>query len=133
MILGQYDALTWKQFRGLYYTKCIPPSYRIKIENEFWNLCQGTRTVEEYDRLFNHPSWYATEHVNTDTKKANRFRLGLYSEIAASLATHDELTYAQVLSKDLNIEVRLPEEDRKPSPNKPKWEATSKGQSSNPD
>ncbi|XP_057775306.1 uncharacterized protein LOC130994278 [Salvia miltiorrhiza] len=125
-----FEAMTWDEFKEAYLTRYITLSFRHKRENEVWKLRQGNCSVEEYDRTFNQLARYAPAHVDTDAKRAERFRQGLRPEIGVPLSTHDTLTYAQALSKALNAEAQLPKEERRQE--KRKWEGP-QGQSSNQD
>ncbi|XP_057787140.1 uncharacterized protein LOC131004467 [Salvia miltiorrhiza] len=113
MTQAQKDTLTWEGFKEKLFEKFIPECYRQKRQNEFWNLRQGKSTVTEYDRAFNRLSRYYPQLVDTDEKKADRFRKGLRPEIAVSLASQGTLTYAQSLTRALNIETLLPKEREK--------------------
>ncbi|XP_057797811.1 uncharacterized protein LOC131013791 [Salvia miltiorrhiza] len=123
-----FETMTWDEFKEAYLTRYITLSFRHKRENEVWKLRQGNCSVEEYDRAFNQLARYAPAHVDTDAKRAEQFRQGLRPEIGVPLSTHDTLTYAQALSKALNAEAQLPEEERRQE--KRKWEGP-QGQSSN--
>ncbi|XP_057775066.1 uncharacterized protein LOC130994046 [Salvia miltiorrhiza] len=100
----QWEIFTWEYFKNELYEKYIPGCYRQKKQNEFWNLKQGAGTVTEYGRAFNQLSRFAPLLVDTDEKRAKKFRNGLRHEISISLASQGGLTYAQTLSRALTIE-----------------------------
>ncbi|XP_057789782.1 uncharacterized protein LOC131006622 [Salvia miltiorrhiza] len=132
MTRAQKDTLTWESFKEKLFEKFIPECYRQKRQNEFWNLKQGKNTVTKYDHEFNRLSRYYPQLVDTDEKKADKFRKGLHPDIAISLVSQGTLTYAQSLTRALNIESLLPKErEKKPiqqfdgNREKRKWEAES--------
>ncbi|XP_057791109.1 uncharacterized protein LOC131008233 [Salvia miltiorrhiza] len=87
----QWENFTWEDFKNELYEKYIPGCYRQKKQNEFWNLKQRAGTVTEYDRAFNQLSRYAPLLVDTDEKRAEKFRNGLRHEISISLASQGAL------------------------------------------
>lgn len=130
-------ALTWDAFKTTFFEKYVPKSYRHQKESEFWNLRQGAKTVTEYDRIFNQLSRYAPTLVDTDEKRAERFRQGLRPVIGMPLASHGKLTYAEALSRALGIEAAMPKESNKPSGgqgtnNKRRWEDRNSNQGKKP-
>ncbi|XP_057803508.1 uncharacterized protein LOC131018819 [Salvia miltiorrhiza] len=106
----QLEDLTWKKFKAKLFEKYIPECYRQEKQNEFLNLRQRNMTVTEYDRAFNQLFRYAPHLVDTDEKRAKKFRNGLHYEISISLASQGGLTYAQTLNRALTIESLLPKE-----------------------
>ncbi|XP_057775451.1 uncharacterized protein LOC130994424 [Salvia miltiorrhiza] len=113
MTEDQWENFTWEDFKNELYEKYILGCCRQKKQNEFWNLKQRVGTVTEYDRAFNQLSRYAPLLVDTDEKRAEKFRNGLRHEISISLASQGGLTYAQILSRALTIESLLPKEKGK--------------------
>ena len=49
--------------------------------NEFLALTQGTRTVLQYEQVFNHLCQYTGYHADSDAKKQDHFRRGLNTKI----------------------------------------------------
>ncbi|XP_042027265.1 uncharacterized protein LOC121774459 [Salvia splendens] len=99
----QLDALTWEDFKEELYDKYIPRSYRKAKEAEFYNLKLGRMTVTEYDRALCDMSRYAPEQVNTDEKMSEKFCAGLRHEIRMALACRGRLSYAESLSRALDV------------------------------
>ncbi|KAL1533106.1 hypothetical protein AAHA92_33038 [Salvia divinorum] len=110
MTRERLDALTWENFKEEVYDKYIPRSYRKAKEVEFYNLKQGRMTVTEYDRALCDTSRYASEQVNTDEKMAEKFCAGLRHEIRMALASLGRLSYAESLSRALDVEEAMPPE-----------------------
>ncbi|KAL1531254.1 hypothetical protein AAHA92_33952 [Salvia divinorum] len=92
------------------YDKYILRSYRKAKEVEFYNLKQGRMTVTEYDHALCDTSRYAPEQVNTDEKMAEKFCVGLRHEIRMALASRGRLSYAESLSRALDVEEAMPRE-----------------------
>ncbi|XP_057802860.1 uncharacterized protein LOC131018160 [Salvia miltiorrhiza] len=116
LTLVQMENFTWEQFKVGLYDKYIPKSYRKKKDAEFYNLQQGKMTVTEYDRIFCDLSRYAPTQVDTDQKMSEKFCSGLRPEIRMTLAGHEGLTYADALSRALDIEAAMPIERVIPIP-----------------
>ncbi|KAL1549165.1 hypothetical protein AAHA92_17299 [Salvia divinorum] len=110
MTREQLDAMTWENFKEEVYDKYILRSYRKAKEVEFYNLKQGRMTVTEYDRALCDTSRYASEQVNTDEKMAEKFCAGLRHEIRMALASLGRLSYAESLSRALDVEEAMPRE-----------------------
>jgi hypothetical protein len=47
---------------------------------------QGGRSVHDYSKLFNHPTQYAPDQVDTDDKKKDRFVIGLSTKLQERMA-----------------------------------------------
>lgn len=43
----------WKTFCGEFNTKYFPPEAYDRLEGDFFDLCQGEKTVREYEAEFN--------------------------------------------------------------------------------
>ncbi|KAL1534042.1 hypothetical protein AAHA92_31446 [Salvia divinorum] len=104
------ERLSCENFKEEVYDKYIPRSYRKAKEVEFCNLKQGRMTVTEYDRVLCDTSRYAQEQVNTDEKMAEKFCAGLRHEIRMALASLGRLSYAESLSRALDMEEAMPRE-----------------------
>src|SRR3954466_7891145 len=78
---------------------------------KFCNLTQGRRTIDEYNREFNRLARYATEEVSTDSKKQERFRRGLNSELRRELNLHDFATFQVLVNKAIKAEDMIPSGD----------------------
>src|SRR3954468_20397866 len=79
----------WNEFCTAFREHHIPKGLMDRKREEFRNLTQGRRTVDEYSREFNRLARYATEEVSTDSKKQERFRHGLNSGLRRELNLHD--------------------------------------------
>lgn len=69
--------VTWIQFKEAFLKKYYPSTTRSRKKNEFLNLKQGSRSIDEYEREFIRLSRFAPELVDTETKKIERFIMGL--------------------------------------------------------
>ena len=80
-------TITWEEFTDEFRRYHIPEgTMRLKAD-EFRNLKQGTKTVNEYIHQFIELSRYAPEEVNTDMKKQNLFKKGLNAELSTTQST----------------------------------------------
>jgi hypothetical protein len=91
---------------------------------EFLHLQQGSSSVYEYSKKFNHLSQYGTYQADTDEKKMSCFRQGLNPMLHEHLTlfwgcTLNELVSASIEQEDV-CRARLEEERKKrhlPGPN----------------
>ncbi|CAA0810321.1 Unknown protein, partial [Striga hermonthica] len=98
------DQLTWDQLKGILEAKYYPRHFLERMEREFYDLLQGDRSVEEYEREFARKSTIARHLVDTDDKKASRFRNGLTRDHRVLVASHGYLTYAETVERAQQIE-----------------------------
>src|SRR4051812_22484016 len=80
---------TWNEFCTAFREHHIPKGLMNHNREEFCNLTQGRRTVDEYNREFNPLACYALEEVSTDSKKQERFHRGLNTGLRRQLNLHD--------------------------------------------
>lgn len=73
------------------------------MENEFYNLKQGGMTVIEYERRFNQLSRSAPQLVDTEDKKARKFKRGLRANIRNIISGHGEMTFAETFRRAQEI------------------------------
>jgi hypothetical protein len=59
----------WVEFRNAFHTHHIPACVMRRKYQEFIDLKQGGRSVNDYSKLFNYLAQYAPEQVDTDEKK----------------------------------------------------------------
>ncbi|KAL6520008.1 hypothetical protein OROHE_017151 [Orobanche hederae] len=97
-------ALTWDRFKEIVMEQYYPQHYREKMEREFWNLEQGGMTVEEYERKFNQISFFVEHMVDTDRKRALKFRGGLRPSIRHIVAGHGVLPYTETVFRAQEVE-----------------------------
>ena len=114
MTREQLDETTWEQFKNEFYNKYVPLDYRKEKEVKFCNLRRGPMSVTDYDRMLCDKSRYAPEQVDTDEKRATKFRAGLRHEIRMALVSHGRLTYPESLREALYVESTLAKEEPAP-------------------
>src|ERR1041385_6548530 len=95
---------TWEEFCTSFHEHHIPKGLMDRKREEFCNLTQGRRTVDEFSREFNQLSRYATEEVSTDSKKQEKFRRGLNSGLRRELNLHDFATFQVLVNKAIKAE-----------------------------
>jgi hypothetical protein len=86
------------QFTTAFRGKYIPPDLMAMKVGEFMKLTQGTRTFTEYLLAFNNLSHYATEFVDTETKKIASFKRGLSPKMLKSMGTSTRTTFNDFVS-----------------------------------
>src|SRR4051812_45390427 len=90
---------SWEEFCTSFREHHIPNGLIDRKREEFCNLPQGIRTIDEFRREFNRLARYATEEVSTDSKKQERFRRGLNSGRRRELNLHDFATFHVLVNK----------------------------------
>ncbi|CAA0811027.1 Unknown protein, partial [Striga hermonthica] len=101
---GELANLTWERMNEVVLEKYYPQSYRISMEREFWDLRQGTGTVEEYEQSFTRMSAFAPHLVDTELKKATKFRDGLHPTLRMHLTIHGNLLYGETVILAIQLE-----------------------------
>jgi hypothetical protein len=71
----------WVEFRDAFHTHYIPVGVMRKKRQEFMDPKQGGRSVHDYSKQFNHLAQYASDQVDTDVKKKDRFMIGLSTKL----------------------------------------------------
>ncbi|CAA0831731.1 Unknown protein, partial [Striga hermonthica] len=84
--------------------KYFPKSYRDQKEREFYDLKQDASTVDEYSRAFTRLSAFARHMVDTEERKARKFRDGLRQDIRVLVASHGDLPFADTVIRAQQIE-----------------------------
>jgi hypothetical protein len=69
-----------------------------KKRQEFMNLNQGGRSVQDYSKQFNHLAQYVPDQVDTDEKKKDHFLIGLSTKLHECLALNTGGTFLEFVS-----------------------------------
>jgi hypothetical protein len=72
--------VSWAEFRDAFRIHYIPAGVMRKKCQEFMDLMQGGRSMHDY-KQFNHLAQYASDQVDTDEKKKDRFMIGLSTKL----------------------------------------------------
>src|SRR4051812_16085825 len=105
---------TWNEFCTVFREHHIPKGLMDSKCEEFCNLTQGRRTVDEYSREFNRLARYALDDVSTDSKKQERFHRGLNTGLCRELNLHDFSSFQVLVNKAIKEEdMNAPTEFRK--------------------
>src|SRR3954468_14960554 len=104
----------WNEFCTAFREHHIPKGLMDCKREEFRNLTQGRRPIDEYSREFNRLARYATEEVSTDAKKQERFRRGLNTGLLRELNLHDFASFQVLVNKAIKAEdMNTPNDFRK--------------------
>ncbi|CAA0806552.1 Unknown protein, partial [Striga hermonthica] len=101
---AEFNALTWNRMKEVIMEKYYPQSYRMRMERAFWDLTQGTGTVEEYEQEFTRMSSFAPHMVDTDLKKAHKFRDGLNRTLRMHVASQGNLSFFETVIRAVQLE-----------------------------
>src|SRR3954466_1226232 len=105
---------TWNEFCTVFREHHIPKGLMDRKREEYCNLTQGRRTVDEYIREFNRLARYAHQDVSTDAKKQERFRKGLNTGLRRELNLDDFASFQVLVNKAIKAEdMNTPTEVRK--------------------
>src|SRR3954468_16264969 len=105
---------SWEELCTSFREHHIPKGLMDQKHEEFCNLTQGRRSVDECSREFNRLARYALEEVSTDSKKQERFRRGLNTGLCRELNLHDFATFQVLVNKAIKAEdMNTPTEFRK--------------------
>ncbi|KAL4026597.1 hypothetical protein IC575_015033 [Cucumis melo] len=108
MLGGDVGQITWQQFKESFYAKFFSASLREAKLQEFLNLEQGDRTVEQYDAEFDMLSRFAPEMIATEAARADKFVRGLRLDIQGLVRAFRPATHADALrlAVDLSLQER---------------------------
>jgi hypothetical protein len=62
------------------------------------DLKQGGRSVHDYSKQFNHLAQYATDQVDTDENKKDRFMIGLSTKLQECMSLNTRETFPEFVS-----------------------------------
>ncbi|KAK2984625.1 hypothetical protein RJ640_001443 [Escallonia rubra] len=98
-------ALTWARFQEIVLAKYFATNEKDDMVEEFSKLEQGEdETVKDYEARFARLSKFATHVIDTEERRATRFRNGLRYNIQKNLSAVTLDTYGQVLDKAQRVE-----------------------------
>ncbi|KAA0058951.1 gag protease polyprotein [Cucumis melo var. makuwa] len=108
MLEGDVGQITWEQFKESFYAKFFSVSLRDAKRQEFLNLEQDDRIVEQYDAEFDMLSRFALEMIATEAARADRFVRGIRLNIQGLVRAVRPVTHADALrlAVDLNLQER---------------------------
>ncbi|CAA0817115.1 Unknown protein, partial [Striga hermonthica] len=102
---AERDALTWDQMVTIVKDKYYREAHRAQMMKDFWELKQGPRPVDVYERDFTRMCAFTPMLVDTDQKKAFRFRDGLRPDLCYTLTGHGALPYSEMVHRATELEV----------------------------
>ncbi|KAL0561176.1 hypothetical protein IC582_001596 [Cucumis melo] len=108
MLGGDVGQITWEQFKESFYRKFFSASLRDATRQEFLNLEQDDRTVEQYDAEFDMLSRFAPEMIAIEMARADKFVRGLRLDIKGLVRAFRPTTHADALrlAVDLSLQKR---------------------------
>src|SRR5215216_5084845 len=79
------QMMTWEEFKVNFSRTHVPPGLIKRMRDEFRELNQGRMTVGEYREKFLSLARYASDEIDTEAKKKERFLNGLHDEMQTVL------------------------------------------------
>jgi hypothetical protein len=90
--------VSWAEFRDAFHAHYIPAGVMRKKRQEFMDLQQGRRSVNDYSKQFNHLKQYAPDQVDNDEKKNDCFVIGLPTKLQECMALNTGGTFPEFVS-----------------------------------
>ena len=87
------SAIPWSRFKEVFLKQYYPKVVRLRKQQEFTNLTQGVRSVDDYAREFMRLKQFAPSLVDIKLKMVERFVIGLNSEISRMVEVIDPTMY----------------------------------------
>src|SRR6187455_277187 len=86
----------WAEFEVAFREHHVPIGIVQLKEEEFRDLTQGGRSINEYIHKFTELACYAPDDVSSEVKKMTHFLKGLRSELKTILASQDFLSFSHL-------------------------------------
>jgi hypothetical protein len=90
--------VSWTEFRDAFLAHYIPAGVMRKKRQEFMDLKQGGRSMHDYSKQFNHLAQYASDQVDTDEKKKDRFMIDLSTKLQERMVLNTGGTFLEFVS-----------------------------------
>jgi hypothetical protein len=94
----------WAEFRNAFHAHYIPAGMMRKKRQEFMDLKQGGMSMHDYSKQFNYLAHYASDQVDTDEKKKDRFMISLSTKLQERLALNSGGTFLEFVSNVMIME-----------------------------
>jgi hypothetical protein len=101
--------ITWQEFRDNFRTYHIPSGVIKLKQKEFLSLRQGSMSVTKYLDKFTHMACDASDEVNTDPKRQERFLDGLIGPLNYQLQSHTFPDFQTLVNKAIGLESKRKE------------------------
>jgi hypothetical protein len=102
--MQQGHAVTWNEFKQALKSHHIPKGLMDRKMRELLALKQGSDTVYHYAQKFNSLCQYGGHHVDTDTKKMERFRGGLDGKLYEQMNLFEPNNFHELVNKAISQE-----------------------------
>jgi hypothetical protein len=86
------------EFRSAFHAHYIPVGVMRKKRQEIMDLKQGGWSVNVYSKLFNHLAQYASDQVETDDKKKDRFMIDLSTKLQERMVLNTGGSFPEFVS-----------------------------------
>ncbi|PKU71338.1 hypothetical protein MA16_Dca017739 [Dendrobium catenatum] len=100
-------SILWNDFVKVFREWFIPHSTRLALQDKFFNLTQGSKTIMQYEAEFTSLSRYAPHYVSTQEDKCHRFLRGLRDQLRLALAPFDINEFSVLVERARRIENEL--------------------------
>ncbi|XP_073289675.1 uncharacterized protein [Primulina huaijiensis] len=98
------SALTWQEFKDLFYDKYFPRDVRSRKVKEFLELRQGNMSMQEYILKFEEGCQFSPYLASNDIEKGEHFPRGLRAEINGDVRKSKAASYKEIVEKSMIVE-----------------------------
>lgn len=107
------SMLTWDQFKLNFYEENCYQTIVWKLKQEFSQLTQGSKSVQEYTIEFNDKACFSRQMVDIEERKIDKYRWGLRTQIRELIQESKYTILRQVVdaTKDCELEIKRHDHD----------------------
>ncbi|KAJ9548050.1 hypothetical protein OSB04_020593 [Centaurea solstitialis] len=110
------ESMSWESFKTRFNKQYCPPDLQKRLEKEFLELNQGSRSVVDYETEFNHKAQFATRFLTTEQERIDHFIDGLRPEIRDVVANREISEFEKAVESARRREHDLNRSDRNLAP-----------------
>jgi hypothetical protein len=102
--LGENARITWDKFKEVFNETYFPEVVSDRKAREFFDLVQGSMTVEEYAVKFIDLSRFAPHLIPDEHKKVTKFQKGLNDKIRPHILAAGVNTFSETMKRAMRLE-----------------------------
>lgn len=109
-------AMSWEAFKVKFHNQYCPYDLQRRLEKEFLELRQGSRSVNDYETEFNKKARFASRFLTSERERIEHFVDGLRREIRDLVANRDIVDFGKAVEYARKREHDLTRNDDLPPP-----------------